>query len=346
MEPFFNLPPSSTIHHLPSPHSPLRKLDLQAITNDWLSLTMEPRVSTPAGSLAGTPVPPTPPPLPTNFTPFLKAQEPKAPSPAPSQRGFTLPPRTGSRKPPPTFKEGIVGLDHSPVVLPFSQPPPPDPHSLFTSLLPDPSVQCNNGRGIRIAKRAQPLHQTEIFSDTQSEPLKSSTQVPLWHKSTFSVDKTSKTPDVVQNVKDPYDQLLLMFLDAPISAEDGEPLRLSPAERTLTTPNNEPQSKFKLKAESSQPAAKPPAVAPLSKSTSHIRLEVHKPVTMEPLSICWDGQSKTLSKQPVETQRPPSVKGKGYELFIEEEDDEREDKEEDVRLFNGRLTPQVAHAVG
>ncbi|XP_028446759.1 sorbin and SH3 domain-containing protein 2 isoform X3 [Perca flavescens] len=62
IKPFYHLPPSSITRDLPSPHPLLRRLDLQAITNEWLSLTLDPSASTPACSLSTTPVPPTPPP--------------------------------------------------------------------------------------------------------------------------------------------------------------------------------------------------------------------------------------------------------------------------------------------
>uniref|UniRef100_A0A3B4V455 Sorbin and SH3 domain containing 2 n=1 Tax=Seriola dumerili TaxID=41447 RepID=A0A3B4V455_SERDU len=97
IKPFYHLPPSSTTHDLPSPHPSLRRLDLQAITDEWLSLTMVPSASTPAHSFTTTPVPPTPPPLPPDLTLFQKAPEPKtpspspSPSPAPTQRSFALP---------------------------------------------------------------------------------------------------------------------------------------------------------------------------------------------------------------------------------------------------------------
>ncbi|XP_074485675.1 uncharacterized protein LOC141764374 [Sebastes fasciatus] len=333
MEPFYHLPPSSTTRDLPSRHTPSRRLDLQAITDEWLSLTLEPSASTPAHSLTTTPVPPTPPPLPTDLAPLLR--EPISPSPAPSQRGFALPPQRFPITPP-----GRLG--HTPAVLPFSQPPPPPPpppplpHSSFTPPLPDSSLRYNIGKGI-----AQSLHisKPEILSCTVPEPIKSPTEVSLRHKSNVEVNKSSKIPDVKLQVKDPYDELLSMILDGSTSTCDSDFSRLPPVD------SNESRSRFKLKAEEShQPAVKPPEVPPANDSAVSARLEVqfHKPVTMEPLSVSWGGQSKTLNEQPVEPQRPPSVKGRGYtELFIEEEDEAIEDTVEDVKGFNERLSPQA-----
>ncbi|XP_051239587.1 sorbin and SH3 domain-containing protein 2 isoform X5 [Dicentrarchus labrax] len=376
IKPVYHLPLSPTTRDLPSPHPPLRRLDLQAITSEWLFLTMDPSASTPAHSLTTTPVPPTPPPLPTDFPPFLKAQEPKALSPVPSQRGFALPPQTSSRTPP--LKEGRHSLGQTPTTLPFSQPephpppplpPPPPPlsHSSFCSPLPDSSLQYNSGKGV-----AQTLHfpKPEVLSCTVPEPVTSPTQVPLCHK--INVNKSNKIPDIELHVKDPYDELLSMILDSSTSADDADFSRLSPVDSPPATLTSKSQSRFKQKSEEScqpalkptvvtpvsdlagklrlkaeefhQPAVKPTAVTPVSDPSGSVRLEMqfHKPVTMEPLSISWGDQSETLNEQPVDSQRPQSVKGWGYtELFIEEEEETREDKEDDNKGVNERLSPQA-----
>ncbi|XP_071770551.1 uncharacterized protein LOC139923649 [Centroberyx gerrardi] len=341
MEPFYHPPPPSSPDHLPSHDTTARMLHLQAVTSEWLSLTLEPSASAAGPSLTGTPIPPTPPPLPADLTPFLKPPEPRATPAAPPQRGFTPPPRTLSRKSTPSFKEGMLGLDRTPTALPFSQPtsPLPDPPSSSTSLLPDTSLQYDCDTELSITETTEPLYQTETESVLciEPEPVASPTQVPQWHKSAVRVNKSSKPPKAQQQVQDPYDQLLSMILDGHTSTDDGEASRF------------QPQSRFRLEAkESRQPAVKLPAFAPASESASGVRLELefHKPVTMEPLSATWEGLSKTLNKQPAESQRLPSVTGTGYpELFIEEEEEAREDKEENIRIFNERLNPQVAHAV-
>ncbi|KAM7394480.1 hypothetical protein PAMP_021283 [Pampus punctatissimus] len=349
MESFYHLPPSSTTCDLPSPHPSLGKVDLQAVTSEWLSLTMDTTpapslTATPAPSLTATPIPPTPPPLPTDLTPFLKSWEPESPSPAPSQRGFTPLPQTFSRIHP--FKEETLSLGHTPVTLPFSQPPPPPshppPHShfSFTSPLPDSLLRYNSGRGLNITETAQTSHvaRPEVLSCTVPE---SQTHVPQQHKSTVQATKSSKTPDIELHVKDPYDELLSMILDGSSSTDNDAVLSEAYSPPAMLT--DKYKGRFKLKAEEShQPAMKPPAIQPASELAGSIQLEVqfHKPVAMEPLSIMWGGQSKPLSEQPVEVQRPLSVKGKEYtELFIEEDDEAREDKEEDV--FNERLGPQA-----
>lgn len=180
------------------------------------------------------------------------------------------------------------------------------------------------------------------------EPIKSPTQVPLRHKTNVEVNKSSKIPDVKLQVSDPYDELLSMILDGSTSKDSADFSRLPPVYSPPAVPTNESQSRFRVKAEEShQPAVKPQAVTPSGDSAGSVRLEVefHKPVTMEPLSIGWGGQSQTLN-EPVESQRPPSVKGRGYtELFIEEEDDTSEDEDEEIKGFNERLSPQVEHGV-
>ncbi|XP_023273142.1 sorbin and SH3 domain-containing protein 2 isoform X13 [Seriola lalandi dorsalis] len=364
IKPFYHLPPSSTTHDLPSPHPSLRRLDLQAITDEWLSLTMVPSASTPAHSFTTTPVPPTPPPLPPDLTLFQKALEPKtpspspSPSPAPTQRSFALPPQIFSRTPP--FKEGRLSLGHTPAALPFSQPPPPlppppssppppppAPHVSLTSPSPDSSLRYNSSKGFTETAQMLCIAKPEVLSCTAGpEPIKPLTQTPQWHKSTAPVNKSGKSPDIELRVKDPYDELLSMILDGSTSKNNVDFSRLSPIDSPPATPTSESQSRFKLKDEESrQPAGKPQAVTPASESAGSVRLEVlfHKPVMMEPLSVSWGEQPKTLNDdEPVEFQRPPSVKGKGYtELFIEEEDDALEEKEEDVRVFNERLSPQA-----
>lgn len=351
MESFYHLPPSSTTRGLPLSHPSLKRLDLQAITSEWLSLTMDPSSFTPAHSLTTTPIPPTPPPLPTDLAPFPKAQEPKTPSPAPTQTVFPLLPQTFSRTPP--FKDGRLSLGHTPVVLPGTQPPlppPPIPPSSLVSPLPDSSLQYNSSRGF--TKTAQILHIAEPkrLSCTVLEPQKSSTQIPHRHKSTLPVNKGSKTPDVNLQVKDPYDELLSMVLDGSTSRDVVECTRLSPRDSPSATLTNESKSRwFKSKAEKSdQPEENPTAASPASETAGGVWFDVqfHKPVTMEPLSVIWEGQKTLIDDEPVESQMPPTVKEKEYtELFIEEEDEALEDKEANVRVINERLRPKVEHGV-
>ena len=138
-----------------------------------------------------------------------------------------------------------------------------------------------------------------------------------------------------------------MILDDCTSTDDFS--RLSPVEFPPAKPTNESKCRFKLKSEEShQPAVKPTESSAASDLAGGVRLEMlfHKPVTMEPLSITWEGLSAALSEPPIESQRPPSVKGRGFtELFIEEEEETREDKEEDIKGLNERLSPQVEHGV-
>ncbi|XP_033941267.1 sorbin and SH3 domain-containing protein 1 isoform X2 [Pseudochaenichthys georgianus] len=157
-KPFYHLPPPPTPRDLHSPHPPLRRPDLQTITEEWLALTLEPSASSPSCSVTTTPTPPTPPPLPSDLTPFHKTQDFMAPSAAQPQRGFTLPPPRSSINSP--FRDGRLSLGHTSPTLPFSPPPPPLPppppplpYSSFSPPLPEPSVRYNNGKGI--ARRSQ-----------------------------------------------------------------------------------------------------------------------------------------------------------------------------------------------
>lgn len=347
MESFYQLPPSSTSHDLPSSSHSLTRPDLQAVTSEWLSLTMDLSVFSPACSLTSTPIPPTPPPLPADLTPFPKL--PKPPSPAPTQRAFALSPQTISRTPP--FKEGVFSLGHTPVVLPFTQPPlpppppPPDPHSSFMSPLPVSPLRYNGSKGF--TETAPVFHKPEVFNSTVPQPTMPSTQIKHWQKPTASVNKP---PDVKLQVRDPYDEMLSVILDGSSGKDHAESTTSSLVDSSPVTLKSESESRFKLNAEKfHQPSGKPPTVTPSCESAGSVLLEVqfHKPVTMEPLSVIWGGQSKLLSgDDPVKSQRPPSVKERGYtELFIEEEDETLEDKEEDVRVMTRGFSPQVEHGV-
>ncbi|XP_055362845.1 proline-rich protein 36 isoform X17 [Betta splendens] len=341
---FHHLHPSSTTCELPL-SKPSTRLDFQAVTNEWLSLTMDPSMITPAHSLATTPIPPTPPPLPPDLANFPKAQWP-IPSAVPTQRDFAHLPQTISRTPP--IKEG---LGHTPTILPFtpppllSSPPPPDPYSPFISPPPDLSFYNNSCR--RPPETAQMLHfnKSKDLSCTVSQ--KSSSKNLEQHKSTVPMDKTIKTPDVKMRVKDPYDELLSMILDGSTSKDVVEPAKLSVGDSEPVTQTNESKRKWSepKAAKSHQPASKPPAVSSGRDSAGSARLDVqfHKPVTMEPLTVIWEGQLRS-DDEPVASQRWSSVKGKGYtELFIEEEGETLEDKEEDASVMNERLNPQLSH---
>ncbi|XP_054866222.1 sorbin and SH3 domain-containing protein 2 isoform X4 [Amphiprion ocellaris] len=344
IKPFYHLPPSSITLDLPSPHPPLRRPDLQAVTSEWLSLTMEPSSSSsPARSLTTTPVPPTPPPLPADFTPLPKPQEPQALSPVPSQKVLTPSPQTVSRTP--IFKEGSLTLGPTTPALSFSlptppplplPPPPPPPHSSFSSPPPDSSLRYTiNNTGLHITEAPEPLYiaKPEVLFSPEPQ-IKSPTQLPQQHKSTVQVNKSSKTPDIELRVRDPYDELLSMILDGSSSTDDGDvlPSVESPPAKLIT----ESQSRrLQLKARKSHQ----PAVVPANDSMGGVQLQVQfrKPVTTEPLSAVLLGEQSKIQKE------QPSVKLKGYtELFIEEEDEAREDTEEDVRVLNERLSPPQA----
>ncbi|XP_034043663.1 uncharacterized protein sorbs2a [Thalassophryne amazonica] len=318
-----HLPPTSITRDLPFPHPSLKTLDLQAVTNEWLSLTLDPSASTPARCFSDTPVPPTPPPLPSDLIPFLKAQEPQASSSVPSLRGLTLPHQNISRSTP--IKEGKLCLNHTTAVQ----------RSSLLSPLPDSSVQVTSGRGLtpsEAARMSQPADR-DVLSCLTLVPKISPTKIAQQDKFPPQ-NKTNKPDDVKVQIKDPYDQLLSMILNVSESTENGEILRSSPVDCP-------PSSRVKLKAEESHsPAIKTPGRDSASRPPSSIRLEVqlHKPVTMEPMSISWEGLPKILNK-PANLQTPASGTTNGHpELFIEEEEDAKEDKDE---VLNQRLSPQA-----
>ena len=336
MEPFHQLPSYSATRNLPSPQSPLRRFDLNNVTNDWLSLTLDPSASTPTGSLTTNPVPPTPRPLPNDFTTFPKASVLKAPSPVPPQGGFNLPPQMVSRSP--LIKDEKHNLDRTPATMPRSQSALP--RSSFSSPLPDSTLQYNSGK--ELAKKFH-VSKPEVMFCTEPEQIKSPSKVPPCHSLNVQVNKSSKIPDL--GLQDPYEVLLSMILEGCNGTDDADFSRLSPVDSPPATLSGTPQSNFKLEIEESyQPAVETTAVTPASDSAGHVGFKVypHQPVTGEPLINTWQGQTKSQSEQPIVSLRPPSEKRCGYtELFIEEEEETKEDKEEDIVGFNGRLSPQV-----
>lgn len=138
MEPFHHLLPSATTRDTPSPYSRPRRSDLQSVTSEWLSLTLDPSTPPPTHCLTPTPAPPTPPPLPSDFTAFLKA-----PSPSSPHRNLTQP---VSRTP--LLHQGRQSLAQS------SQTSAPLPYLLRSSPSPDSSFR----------QRAKVLAQTRHIS--------------------------------------------------------------------------------------------------------------------------------------------------------------------------------------
>lgn len=165
----------------------------------------------------------------------------------------------------------------------------------------------------------------------------------------MEVNKSSIMADVeLQNYVNPYDDLLSMIMDDSTTAEVPDFSRLSPIDFPLTSLTNETQGRFQSKAEESdQPEVEPRALSPSSDLIGSDRLDeqLHKPLTMESLPMAWGEQSETLIEQRCESESPPSMTAMGFELFIEEEDEDIEDKEEDIKGFNERLGPQVEHGV-
>ncbi|KAM4750944.1 uncharacterized protein sorbs2a isoform 3-T6 [Anableps anableps] len=327
-KPFYHLPPS-----LPSPQPSVRAVDLQAVTSEWLSLTLDPSAPTPTRSLTATPLPPTPPPLPADLAPLLTAQEPTPVSPASSQKGFPFLHQPLSRNP--LFSEWRAALGHTPAVLPLSQSSPPPPpllpppvSSSFTSALLDHLV-THNGKRLRVSDADKTLSFTrpQSLTCTKSVPGKLPSQLPEQQPSASGHD-SSNMPDIELHVRDPYDELLSVTLDD--SGAD---------ESICAKLNGESQSRW-VQNEVQQPGH--PAAAGDSPGTVHLKLHFHKPLTMKPLSVLMEEQPVSVNEQLVDAQRSPSEQGQIYtELFIEEEDEDMEDKEENLRALNEQLSPQA-----
>ncbi|XP_008402468.1 sorbin and SH3 domain-containing protein 1 isoform X13 [Poecilia reticulata] len=335
---FYHLPPS-----LPSPQPSVRTLDLQAITSEWLSLTLDPSAPTPTPSLTATPLPPTPPPLPADLTPLLTAQEPTSASAAASHKGFSFSHQPSSRSP--VSSDRRAGLGHTPAALCLSQPSPPLPPPLpppvsssFTFVLPD-RLSMRNGKQLQVSEsdsafsftRPQPLTCTKSVTGTFPSHLPEQQPSAPAHES-------SKLPDIELHVRDPYDELLSAAPDE-FSADDTDISKEPSVEFICAKLNGESKSRW-FQNNIQQPS--PPAAAGDSPGTVHLKPQFHEPLSMKPLSVFIEEQPASVNEELVDPHRPPSEQGHTYtELFIEEEDEDMTDKEENIRELNERISPQA-----
>ncbi|XP_014865891.1 PREDICTED: sorbin and SH3 domain-containing protein 2 isoform X7 [Poecilia mexicana] len=322
---FYHLPPS-----LPSPQPSVRTLDLQAITSEWLSLTLDP-------------LPPTPPPLPTDLAPLLTAQEPTSASATASHKGFSFSHQPSSRSP--VCSDRRAGLGHTPAALRLSQPSPPLPPPLpppvsssFTSVLPD-CLSMHNGKQLQVSEsdnalsftRPQPLTCTKSVTGTFPSHLPEQQPSAPAHES-------CKLPDIELHVRDPYDELLSAVPDE-FSADDTDISKKPSVEFICAKLNGESQSRW-FQNNVQQPS--PPAAAGDSPGTVHLKPQFDEPLSMKPLSVFIEEQPVSVNEELFVPHRPPSEQGHTCtELFIEEEDEDMTDKEENIRELNERISPQA-----
>ncbi|XP_043969255.1 sorbin and SH3 domain-containing protein 1 isoform X5 [Gambusia affinis] len=335
---FYLLPPS-----LPSPQPSERTLDLQAITSEWLSLTLDPSAPTSTPSFTATPLPPTPPPLPADLAPLLTAQEPTSASPAASHKGFSFSHRPSSRSP--VSSDRRAGSGHTPAALPLSQPSPPLPPPLpppvsssFTSTLPD-SLLTHIGNRLQISEadnalsftRPQPLTCTKSVTGKFPLHLPEQQLSPLAHES-------GTLPDIELHVRDPYDEQLSAAPDE-FSVDDTDISKKPSVEFICAKLNGESQSRW---FQNNVKQLSPLAAASDSPGRVHLKLQFHEPLSLKPLSVFIEEQPVSVNEELVDPHRPPSEQGHIYtELFIEEEDEDMTDKEENIRESNGRISPQA-----
>ncbi|XP_015246317.1 PREDICTED: sorbin and SH3 domain-containing protein 2 isoform X15 [Cyprinodon variegatus] len=334
---FYHPPPSFPTRDLLSPQRSPRRLDLQAVTSEWLSLTLDPSTPTPTHSLTATPLPPTPPPLPPDLTPLLAAQVSTSVSPAPSQKSSSL--SNWATFKAPLFSEKGAALCHTTTVFPQPSPPPPPPLpppacSSFTS----DYIVTHNGKGVHVfeGNKSTSLTGPGCLTCSKSMTGNSTTQIPEQLESAHE-QENSKSPDIELHVRDPYDELSVV-LDDSSSGDDANDSKKTAIDSLCVKLNREAQSRwFQDKVQHS------PLAADIdSFSTAQLKVQVHKTLNMKPLSDLTQEQQVSVNEQRVDSQRPPSVEGKIYtELFIKEEDEDMEDKEEKVRELNERLSQQA-----
>ncbi|KAG7260208.1 hypothetical protein CRUP_017495 [Coryphaenoides rupestris] len=310
---------------LPPPPPPApsaqRALRLQAITDEWLSLTLDTPTRGP-----GTPAPPTPPPLPAHHHHHYLPLLPQTPPPAPPRRGLTPPPppwRASSGQSSPAF--GRVMPEGNRSLVPLVAPPPPSPPPPPPPPTPQPSpYRAGSGRLFctEMVKHPRLVEHPEVLPQRG------------WGGSGSSVAERGRESG---KTADPYEQLLAMILDFVTGEEDDEkaPARRSPPERSpMYRPPGESHRKQPGKLDSAEPTTrtlKATPAAPVGQSTSAVRLQRHKPETIEPpMSVGWQRPVTPASAPPApveEAGRLPTLTEEGcIELFIQEEEEEEEEE--------------------
>ncbi|KAG7249245.1 hypothetical protein CRUP_023709, partial [Coryphaenoides rupestris] len=262
----------------PPASSAQRALQLQAITDEWLSLTLETPTRGP-----GTPAPPTPPPLPAHHHHHYLPLLPQTPPPAPPRRGLTPPPppwRASSGQSSPAF--GRVMPEGNRSLVPLVAPPPPSPPPPPPPPTPQPSpYRAGSGRLFctEMVKHPRLVEHPEVLPQRG------------WGSSGSSVAERGRESG---KTADPYEQLLAMILDFVTGEEDDEkaPARRSPPERSpMYRPPGESHRKQPGKLDSAETTTrtlKATPAAPVGQSTSAVRLQRHKPETIEPpMSVGW-----------------------------------------------------------
>lgn len=180
MEPFYLLPLSGPTRKTPSPYSPLRPSDLQSVTSEWLSLTLDPPT-------------PTLPPLPTDFTPFMNS-----PSTSSSQADFSVEPLGLSEIS--HFRQGRQSLGHFPHIF------APLPYLIRSSPSPEPSRPCS-AKGLAVTCH---ISKPEMMFCTEAEPVKSPTELHQQH--------SLKIPELA--AAEPHQELLCMILQGCTGQEE------------------------------------------------------------------------------------------------------------------------------
>lgn len=180
MEPFHHLLPSATTRDTPSPYSRPRRSDLQSVTSEWLSLTLDPSTPTPTYALTPTPVPPTPPPLPSDLTPFLKAPSPSSPHGSLTQ--------AVSRTP--LLHQGQQSLAQS------SQISAPLPYRLRSSPSPDSSFR-QRAKGLAQTRH---ISQPKLMFCTEVGPVKSPPVPRPQHSLNLQAESTSDRGPLVPHI--------------------------------------------------------------------------------------------------------------------------------------------------
>ncbi|XP_051945029.1 sorbin and SH3 domain-containing protein 2-like [Xyrauchen texanus] len=204
-------PPSArTLYSSPSPTlrplsssapSPQRAAHLQAITSEWLALTL-------GLSPSGTPTP-APPPFPSNFQPdYVGLDSAISPSPASSMLGRSpaLAPRTST----PVLKEGHFIPISSPKSYMSPEPSPsPQPYLTSASFTPSPTLPTfdsspRSGSVIEVLCSQKPLDlnekELEMFFESEDH------------------HKTSKTDS--SQLCSPFDLVVFEALDSQLSYKD------------------------------------------------------------------------------------------------------------------------------
>ncbi|KAL2098083.1 hypothetical protein ACEWY4_007290 [Coilia grayii] len=318
-------PSKSPTHRTEPPRSRSHKHPLQAITEEWLALTLDLQgllspcsttTTTPATSVCSTPVPPAPPPFPICLLPQLGSDSPvtSVTPPAPPKRGLTPPPRSHH----PTARLGLSSLDY-----PWSPPPCKSPSPVDSQNVPTSAHSLwSDSRSRDIEEKHLCLYTDQAESDYSMQPT-CPAQSSLYRRSEEWQVDTGQTGKL-----DPYDELLSMLLDSQTKSEDRVKLS-DPLDRgNSIICSDESKSKETIVHKPLCPST-PSLLSIRPQSSGNSESDLYRKQTEDILSGVFGSTSKITHGYSDSINSITSIGEAGLpELYIQEEEEEELPQEE------------------